>query len=113
LGSIRKEGEPLTTTQEARVLQGILKTCIERKLGGVECWRSTSKMSNAASEEEVVREGNAMAGGDLVDFMLAVTVERCPLDLCRSSLVLCGPVEDDILTRSAGIADSQLAALVG
>jgi hypothetical protein len=102
---------PLTTTQEARVLQGILKTLIERQLGGVECWGSTSKVSNATSEEEVVCQGDMMARSDLVDFVLAVTVECCPLDLGRVSIVFCGPVEDDVLARRAGIADSQLTTL--
>jgi hypothetical protein len=104
---------PLTTTQEARVLQGILKTLIERKLGGVECWGSTSKLSNATSEEEVVCQGDTMARSHLVDFVLAVTVECCPLDLGRGSIVFCGPaVEDDILARSAGIADGQLTTMM-
>jgi hypothetical protein len=53
-----------------------------------------------------------MAGGHLVNFVLAVAVEGCPLDLSRCGNVCRGPVEDDVLIGSASIADGQLATLV-
>jgi hypothetical protein len=69
-------------------------------------------VSDAAGEEEVVCQGDTMAGFDFVDFVLAVTVECCPLDFGRCSLVFGGPVEGDILTRGASVANGQLATLV-
>jgi hypothetical protein len=85
---------------------------IERKLSGVECWGSTSKVPDATSEVKVVCQSDTMAGGSFVDFVLAVTVEYCPLDLGTCGLVFGRPVEDDLLACRAGIADSQLATLM-
>lgn len=44
--------------------------------------------------------------------MFAVAVERSPLDLSRTILFLGGPVEGDVLTGCAGVADRKLTSLV-
>jgi len=40
-----------------------------------------SEITRATGDIEVVGEGQTVAGGDLVDFVLAVAVECRPLDL--------------------------------
>lgn len=69
-------------------------------------------MSDTTSKEQVVSESDAMARSHLVDFMFAVAVECCPLDLCGGCLIRSAPVEDNALTGSAGVADGQVATLV-
>jgi len=46
-----------------------------------------------------------MAGGYFVDFVLAIAVESCPLDLRGCSIICRGPVEDYVLASSTGIVD--------
>lgn len=47
-----------------------------------------------------------------MDFVFAITVERCPLDVSRFFLVRVGPVEDNTLISCTAIVDRELTAFV-
>lgn len=77
-------GDDMALGEEVWFLQSGLDGFVEREGGGIQGRSKASEMSSAAGDVQVVRQRDAMAGSDLQHFMLAIAVERRPLDARRS-----------------------------
>jgi hypothetical protein len=78
------QGDDMALGEEVWFLQSGLDGFVEREGGGIQGRSKASEMSSAAGDVQVVRQRDAMAGSDLQHFMLAIAVERRPLDARRS-----------------------------
>lgn len=72
----------LTCSHEAWVVKRSLDSVEQRVLFNIHGRAVASQVANAWGKIEIVGQGDAMALGNLQDFVLAVTVESSPLKSC-------------------------------
>jgi hypothetical protein len=97
-----------TLGHEIRVKKRLFDLVIERNGGNVHGRTRLCEIANTRHAEQVVRESDSVAIGDLLDLMLAVAVEGGPT---YGVLLNLGgtPIEDSFM---AGMADDKLATFM-